>query len=201
MARCSLIDGEEVAHAEVRRRQILDAAVEVFRRRGFHAASMAEIAKTFGMSAGHIYNYFDSKEAIIEAIVARDIDEFLTLTAQMQGEADLRHEMVERVDEGTDRRLDADHASLQIEIVAEASRNPKIADMVRRADATVRRRLIELVRAAARGPVDEADLVARAELLLALFEGLMLRTLRQPDIDRQALKRGLRDAVRHMIGA
>jgi AcrR family transcriptional regulator len=201
MARCSLIDGEEVAHAEVRRRQILDAAVEVFRRRGFHAASMAEIAKTFGMSAGHIYNYFDSKEAIIEAIVARDIDEFLTLTAQMQGEADLRHEMVERVDEGTDRRLDADHASLQIEIVAEASRNPKIADMVRRADATVRRRLIDLVRAAARGPVDEADLVARAELLLALFEGLMLRTLRQPDIYRQALKRGLRDAVRHMIGA
>lgn len=201
MARCSLIGGEEVAHAEVRRRQILDAAAEVFRRRGFHAASMAEIAKTFGMSAGHIYNYFDSKEAIIEAIVARDIDEFLALTAQMQGEADLRHEMVERVDEGTDRRLDADHASLQIEIVAEASRNPKIADMVRRADATVRRRLIELVRAAARGPVDEADLVARAELLLALFEGLMLRTLRQPDIDRQALKRGLRDAVRHMIGA
>ena len=201
MARCSLIDGEEVAHAEVRRRQILDAAAEVFRRRGFHAASMAEIAKTFGMSAGHIYNYFDSKEAIIEAIVARDIDEFLALTAQMQGEADLRHEMVERVDEGTDRRLDADHASLQIEIVAEASRNPKIADMVQRADTTVRRRLIELVRAAARGPVDEVDLVVRAELLLALFEGLMIRTLRQPEIDRPALKRGLRDAVRHLIGA
>ncbi|KQW69910.1 MULTISPECIES: TetR/AcrR family transcriptional regulator [unclassified Methylibium] len=201
MARCSLIDGEEVAHAEVRRRQILDAAAEVFRRRGFHAASMAEIAKTFGMSAGHIYNYFDSKEAIIEAIVARDIDEFLALTAQMQGEADLRHEMVERVDEGTDRRLDPDHASLQLEIVAEASRNPKIADMVQRADTTVRRRLIELVRAAARGPVDEVDLVVRAELLLALFEGLMIRTLRQPEIDRPALKRGLRDAVRHLIGA
>lgn len=201
MARCSLIDGEEVAHAEVRRRQILDAAAEVFRRRGFHAASMAEIAKTFGMSAGHIYNYFDSKEAIIEAIVARDIDEFLALTAQMQGEADLRHEMVERVDEGTDRRLDPDHASLQLEIVAEASRNPKIADMVQRADTTVRRRLIELVRAAARGPVDEVDLTARAELLLALFEGLMIRTLRQPEIDRPALKRGLRDAVRHLIGA
>ena len=200
MARCSLIDGEEVAHAEVRRRQILDAAAEVFRRRGFHAASMAEIAKTFGMSAGHIYNYFDSKEAIIEAIVARDIDEFLALTAQMQGEADLRHEMVERVDEGTDRRLDPDHASLQLEIVAEASRNPKIADMVQRADTTVRRRLIELVRAAARGPVDEVDLTARAELLLALFEGLMIRTLRQPEIDRPALKRGLRDAVRHLIG-
>ena len=162
---------------------------------------MAEIAKTFGMSAGHIYNYFDSKEAIIEAIVARDIDEFLALTAQMQGEADLRHEMVERVDEGTDRRLDPDHASLQLEIVAEASRNPKIADMVQRADTTVRRRLIELVRAAARGPVDEVDLVVRAELLLALFEGLMIRTLRQPEIDRPALKRGLRDAVRHLIGA
>lgn len=201
MARCSLIDGAEVAHADVRRRQILDAAAEVFRRRGFHAASMAEIAKTFGMSAGHIYNYFDSKEAIIEAIVARDIDEFLALTAQMQGEADLRHEMVERVDEGTDRRLDPDHASLQLEIVAEASRNPKIATLVRCADATVRQRLMELVRAAVPGPLDEAEVAVRAELLLSLFEGLMIRTLRHPEIDRPALKRGLRDAVRHMIGA
>ncbi|WP_428422521.1 TetR/AcrR family transcriptional regulator [Methylibium sp.] len=201
MARCSGVEGEELAHAEVRRRQILDAAVAVFRRRGFHAASMAEIAKTFGMSAGHIYNYFDSKEAIIEAIVARDIDEFLALTAQMQGEADLRRGMVERVDEGANRRLDHEHASLQLEIVAEASRNPKIADLVRRADATVRQRLVELVRAAACGPVDEAELAARAELLLSLFEGLMIRTLRHPQIDRPALTRGLRDMVRHLIGA
>ena len=200
MARCSLIGGEEVAHAEVRRRQILDAAAEVFRRRGFHAASMAEIAKTFGMSAGHIYNYFDSKEAIIEAIVARGIDEFFALTAQMQSEADVRHEMVEGTDKGAEHRLDPDHASLQLEIMAEASRNPRVADMVQRADVTVRRRLTELVRAAARGPVDEVDLAARAELLMVLFEGLMIRTLRQPEIDRPALKRSLREAVRHLIG-
>ena len=63
---------EDAALADVRRRQILDAAADVFARRGFHAASMAEIARSFGMSAGHIYNWFDSKEAIIEALVERD---------------------------------------------------------------------------------------------------------------------------------
>lgn len=200
MGRCKF-DGEELAHAEVRRRQILDAAVEVFRRRGFHAAGMAEIAKSFGMSAGHIYNYFDSKEAIIEAIVERDIDEFLALTAQMQGQADVRRALVERVDEGVAQRLDHDHAALQVEIVAEASRNPKIAALVRRADATVRARLIELVRTASQGQIGEDELAARAELLMTLCEGLMIRTLRHPEIDRAAITHGLRGVVRHLLGA
>lgn len=200
VAHCKL-EGEELAHADRRRRQILDAAGEVFRRRGFHAASMAEIAKSFGMSAGHIYNYFDSKEAIIEALVTRDLDEFLVKIAQMQGESDLRREMIERVDEGAAERLDADRAAQQVEIVAEASRNPKIAERVHCADATVRARLVELVRAVTPPPVDEADLAARTELLLALFEGLMIRTLRHPEIERPALIRALRDTVRHILGA
>lgn len=57
--------------------EILDAAIRCFREKGFHAASMSSIAKAFGMSAGHIYNYFDSKEDIIEAIVNRWLDNYI----------------------------------------------------------------------------------------------------------------------------
>ena len=66
--------------AAQRREEILDAAIRCFREKGFHAASMSSIAKAFGMSAGHIYNYFDSKEDIIEAIVNRWLDNSFTLS-------------------------------------------------------------------------------------------------------------------------
>lgn len=53
-----------------RRNQILDAAQRCFKKQGFHKTTLRDIAQEFGMSAGHIYNYFSNKEAIIEALVA-----------------------------------------------------------------------------------------------------------------------------------
>ena len=67
------------ALAEARRNQVLCAAADCFRRKGYHGAGMAEISKTAGMSAGHIYNYFASKEAIIESIVERDMEEMFSI--------------------------------------------------------------------------------------------------------------------------
>jgi len=58
-----------------RRDQILSAAMKCFVENGFHGSSMAELAKRAGMSVGHIYHYYESKDAIIEAIVDRDIEE------------------------------------------------------------------------------------------------------------------------------
>jgi AcrR family transcriptional regulator len=48
-----------------RRDEIVDAALRVFLRKGFHAASMADIISESGLSAGAIYGYFDSKAALI----------------------------------------------------------------------------------------------------------------------------------------
>jgi AcrR family transcriptional regulator len=52
-----------------KRRQIMDGASAVFLDQGFDAASMGEIARTAGVSKGTLYVYFDSKEALFEAIV------------------------------------------------------------------------------------------------------------------------------------
>src|ERR1700735_1352434 len=68
----------------LRRRQVLDAAEKCFRRHGFHAASMAGVAMEAGMSVGHIYRYFENKEAIVAAIVERDLQETAAQFARMR---------------------------------------------------------------------------------------------------------------------
>jgi len=56
---------------EERPGQILDAALTVFRAQGFGAARMDEIAKKAGISKGTIYLYFESKHALLEALIDR----------------------------------------------------------------------------------------------------------------------------------
>ena len=51
-----------------KRRQILDGARRVFLAAGFDGASMGEIAKAAGVSKGTLYVYFESKEALFEAL-------------------------------------------------------------------------------------------------------------------------------------
>ena len=80
-----------------RRNQVLDAAAICFRNHGFHGASMAQISKTAGMSPGHIYHYFGSKEAIITAIVERDIEEMVEWTEIFYTSDNILQTMVDSV--------------------------------------------------------------------------------------------------------
>ncbi len=56
---------------ETRRRQILDAALEVIAEKSFDKASVEEIARVAGVSKGSVYLYFPSKQAIIDELVRR----------------------------------------------------------------------------------------------------------------------------------
>jgi len=61
----------------VRERQMLDAAVSVFSRRGYHAASMDEIAEVAGISKPMVYAYLGAKEDLFAACVRREADRLL----------------------------------------------------------------------------------------------------------------------------
>jgi len=54
---------------EQSRAKILEAALELFGSQGYHATSITQIAKQAGISKGLMYNYFDSKEELMEALV------------------------------------------------------------------------------------------------------------------------------------
>jgi len=53
---------------EDKRRQLLDAAVRVFARKGFHATRVGDIAEEAGVAHGLLYHYFDSKDQVLEAV-------------------------------------------------------------------------------------------------------------------------------------
>jgi AcrR family transcriptional regulator len=55
--------------SEERKSQILDAAISVFARLGFHQARMDDIAQEAGLSKGALYLYYKSKDTIIAAIL------------------------------------------------------------------------------------------------------------------------------------
>src|SRR3979490_1719394 len=51
-----------------RRRALLDAAVRVFARKGFHASRVGDIAEEAGVAHGLLYHYFRSKEEVLDTI-------------------------------------------------------------------------------------------------------------------------------------
>src|SRR5215475_4725269 len=67
-----LIVDANIRQDGAKRRQIMDGARAVFLARGFDDASMGEIARQAGVSKGTLYVYFDSKEALFEAIVEEE---------------------------------------------------------------------------------------------------------------------------------
>ncbi|SFP81381.1 DNA-binding transcriptional regulator, AcrR family [Amycolatopsis arida] len=61
----------------VRERQILDAAVQVFSRYGYHSASMDEISEVAGVSKPMIYTYLGSKEDLFAHCIRREATRLL----------------------------------------------------------------------------------------------------------------------------
>jgi AcrR family transcriptional regulator len=69
-----------------RRIEILKSAAAAFRRRGYHGASVDEIASALEMTKGNLYYYFKNKEEILFACHEYSLDKLLTLMADVQAE-------------------------------------------------------------------------------------------------------------------
>jgi TetR/AcrR family transcriptional regulator, fatty acid metabolism regulator protein len=72
---------------EEKRRRLLEAAVRVFARKGYHAARIGDIAEEAGVAYGLLYHYFSSKEEVLRSVF-RDTWRALILTIQNVAEGD-----------------------------------------------------------------------------------------------------------------
>lgn len=111
--------------------ELLVLARHAFVEKGFDGASMQDLARAAGMSAGNFYRYFNSKAAIVEALVNRDLDEVEREFTEVLGSPDpiaaLRSVLRRRLGEDCDKDL-----PLWAEIMAAASRKPEIAEACQR---------------------------------------------------------------------
>jgi len=64
---------------ESRRKQIMVAALELFASDGYSHCSISQLASHAGISKGLVYNYFESKEALLVAIIEEGIHDIMTM--------------------------------------------------------------------------------------------------------------------------
>jgi TetR/AcrR family fatty acid metabolism transcriptional regulator len=69
-----------------RRRQILDAAVRVFARQGFHTCRVADIADEAGVAYGLVYHYFRSKDEVLDTLFLERWNVMLAVIRELDGE-------------------------------------------------------------------------------------------------------------------
>ena len=70
-----------------RRRAILDAAVRVFARQGFHACRVSDIADEAGVAYGLVYHYFASKDEILDTLFLERWQVMLELIREVDGQS------------------------------------------------------------------------------------------------------------------
>ncbi len=192
--------GAKRTDVEGRRQQIVDAASACARRYGFHGSSMAEIAQEAGLSVGQIYRYFDGKEAIIAAIVARDMAAMRDKYCELQAsDGPVLDNILTKCASAIDDFYVPERAALMLEVVAEAARNPCVAEILRKADAEERQMQHALLADVFPPELTERERRGRSEVVSMLFEGLTIRGVNNPDADRHAVADALRLALTALL--
>lgn len=166
-----------------RRIRILEAAERAFARHGFHAASMQIVAAEARMSAGNLYRYFSSKEALVSGLAERDQAELAEDFGRLECAADMLGAMAALLRKHLVESPVAD-CHLALEIWAEAGRNPSVAEVCHGIEREARRRLAALVRAPAEAAGLPPDFAVR--VILTVTAGLFKRRATERSFDGEA---------------
>lgn len=182
------------------RARTIAAARELFAAKGFHGTAMSELAAHARVSVGQIYRLFESKGAIIQAIVDDDAKEKLAriraiTTAARAGKISIERAFETLLCQSPSGRDEA----LSLEILAEAHRNPRLARSLDELCGRYRPALHDLV-LLANARLSATDGRAAEELLLACLLGLGRLPPAQSHLDSTVRKaaRILLDGMRAM---
>src|SRR5881398_3927385 len=172
----------QIEPTQDRREQIMQAAMACFAKRGFHQTSMHDISAEAGISVGLIYRYFENKEAVISAMADRHKKEIGEMLERAQQAPTLLESLeilfTAHCCENEPRVISA----FVVDLYAEASRNPQMADLVRDVLQTAMDGVTELI---ARAPETQnathgLSPTELAELIYAVARGMLMLDVLRP---------------------
>jgi AcrR family transcriptional regulator len=167
-----------------KRREILEAAGRCFVRDGFHGTSTSAICAEAGISPGHLYHYFASKEAIIEALAAANLDRIAERFGEIAEGSNVVTALLSEIGLSKLHRKRGAQPLL-LEMLAESGRNPAMAAFLHRHSRRMRTLLADLIRKGqSAGQIDgqlDAELVA--SILVSVIDGSKIMTVRDPKLD------------------
>src|SRR5215218_2253693 len=111
------------AQAE-KRRQIMEAAVRAFARKGYHACRVGEIAEEAGVAYGLVYHYFGSKEEVLESIFRDTWTQMLARIKEVAESGESANEQVRKVTALVLRTWRRDPDLVRV-LVREVTRSPE----------------------------------------------------------------------------
>lgn len=191
-------------HIQAQKEKILEAAKKAFRERGFHTATMRQIAEYAEVSQGLAYRYFKNKDAIIEAIIVEEQQKtrlFLAEVKNFDHFIDGAVAYLKAILEGSDTSGCMD-TNIYVELRSEANRNPDMERIIRLWDdddmdqfkALIRRFYSQIGRT-----LPEDVLHCKMNLIAAIFDGFALRIKSLSGVFPDHMVAELRKTFRHIL--
>ncbi|HEV3352745.1 MAG TPA: TetR/AcrR family transcriptional regulator [Acidimicrobiales bacterium] len=171
---------------ELTRSHLLAAAAQVFAEKGFHAATLDQIADAAGFSKGAVYSNFASKDELFLALIRQQGDSMVDAYAEVgDGEGQTASEHIAALAD-VYLRLQTDLTqswALTTEFDLYALRNPGVLEGLRAGNRAVHEHVVDLLRAhfdadGVDPPLPVEDL---ASLYIAIFSGLWHQKALDPD--------------------
>ncbi|CAH5725288.1 HTH-type transcriptional regulator BetI, partial [Klebsiella oxytoca] len=185
-------EGKVLQKQRLRRMEIVAAAQKCFAEKGLHGASVADIARQAGLSVGQLYRIFASKEEIVEVIVSEIVNARVgEIVAGNHDLARMASVLAGAIPVTGSAKSDN---YLLMEINAEASRNPRLREIMNQADRRLKEEGGRLTRHY--HPEMSAEKISLAcEFIAILTEGSAYRCdfATTPTVDKAAMENLYRD--------
>lgn len=188
-----------------RRREILEAAERCVLRDGLRKLRLRDLAKESGQSLGNFYNYFENKQALIEALVEKEVDWFIwsaTLPSEpLPPGAVFRERLRRRLETFVSAYLSPDGVKTMMSIASEALVDPKVRAILKAANKRVCERMIANIpedrEVIERLPPEVLEV--RMQLTRSMLESVRVMLVFDDDLDPVLIRNTLVDRLTDMF--
>lgn len=169
---------------EEKRQEILTATDACYRRKGIAGTSIADICKAAGISPGVLYHYFKSRDEILVASFAGWVNEGAKEFAGLMKNSNPLGALTAVIEQAKDRNLRVEYLVL-LEFAAEAGRSKKAGKVLQDSTRRMRGVITDFVQQGQRSGFVDRNINpdAAAAILFALFDGIRMMTVRDPEIE------------------